>query len=123
MYKIEIPASGGASINNDTEGVGWFTGICDGVLHWRGPTIGFRASGINNVFIDSAWSTTRGLTGTAFPDVAADAAGGLLINGSNSGTVTLAALTVSGATTLTGNVSMAAGLTVTQSSSTLARSA
>src|SRR3990172_242045 len=26
VYKIEIPASGGASINNDTEGFGWFTG-------------------------------------------------------------------------------------------------
>src|SRR3990167_11376807 len=27
MYTIEIPASAGASINNDTEGYGWFTGI------------------------------------------------------------------------------------------------
>lgn len=32
MYTIEIPASGGASINNDTEGFGWFTGVCTGVL-------------------------------------------------------------------------------------------
>ncbi len=37
MYKIEIPASGGASINNDTEGVGWFTGIATGVLPWASP--------------------------------------------------------------------------------------
>ena len=42
MYKIEIPASGGASINNDTEGTGWFTGFATGVLPWRGPFIGFR---------------------------------------------------------------------------------
>lgn len=37
MYKIEIPASGGASINNDTEGVGWFTGVATGVLPWASP--------------------------------------------------------------------------------------
>ncbi len=32
MYTIEIPASAGASINNNTEGFGWFTGVCTGVL-------------------------------------------------------------------------------------------
>lgn len=52
MYKIEIPASGGASINNDAEGFGWFTGICTGVLAWRGPVIGFRAAALNNALID-----------------------------------------------------------------------
>ncbi len=45
------------------------------------------------------------------------ASGGILISGSNSGTTTLGALTVTGATVHTGNVSMAAGLTITQSSS------
>lgn len=52
MYKIEIPASGGASINNDTEGYGWFTGICTGVLAWRGPVIGFRATALNDALCD-----------------------------------------------------------------------
>lgn len=52
IYTIEIPASGGASINNDTEGYGWFTGKADGVLPWRGPTICFRAAALNNLFID-----------------------------------------------------------------------
>lgn len=80
MYTIEIPASGGASINNDTEGFGWFTGVATGVLPWRGPVIGFRAAGLNNVLIDSAYSATRGLAGTALPDAAADAAGGLPIS-------------------------------------------
>ena len=80
MYVIEIPASGGASINNDTEGYGWFTGICTGVLHWRGPTIGFRAAGLNDLLLDSAYSVTRGLVGTALPAAAADAAGGLAIS-------------------------------------------
>jgi len=51
MYAIEIPASGG-TINNDTEGFGWFTGIATGILHWRGPIIGFRAAGLNNALID-----------------------------------------------------------------------
>jgi len=80
MYTIEIPAAGGASINNDTEGFGWFTGVATGVLPWRGPVIGFRAAGLNNVLIDSAYSATRGLAGTALPDAAADAAGGLPIS-------------------------------------------
>lgn len=80
MYSIEIPASGGASINNDTEGFGWFSGKATGVLPWRGPIIGFRAAGTNNALIDLAWSTTRGLAGTALPDAAADAAGGLPIS-------------------------------------------
>jgi hypothetical protein len=80
MYSIEIPASGGASINNDTEGFGWFTGYATGILPWRGPIVGFRAAGLNNVLIDSAYSATRGLSGTALPDAAADAAGGLIIS-------------------------------------------
>lgn len=54
VYTIEIPASGGASINNDTEGYGWFTGVCTGVLPWRGPTIGFRDGNLNNALIDGA---------------------------------------------------------------------
>lgn len=52
MYTIEIPASGGASINNDTEGYGWFTGVATGVLPWRGPIIGFRAVALNDALID-----------------------------------------------------------------------
>lgn len=64
MYTIEIPASGGASINNNTEGFGWFTGICTGVLPWRSPIIGFRASGLNDKLIDNAYSATQGLAGT-----------------------------------------------------------
>lgn len=51
-YTIEIPATGGASINNDTEGYGWFEGSATGVLPWRGPTIGFRAAALNDALID-----------------------------------------------------------------------
>lgn len=80
MYTIEIPASGGASINNDSEGFGYFTGFATGVLPWRGPTIGFRAAGLNDLLIDSAFSATRGLAGTALPNAAADAPGGLPIS-------------------------------------------
>lgn len=87
MYAIEIPASGGASINNDTEGVGWFTGVATGVLPWRGPTIGFRAAGLNDALVDGAYSTTRGLAGTALPAVAAEAAGGLYTRGSGAGQI------------------------------------
>ena len=80
MYKLEITASGGASINNDAEGFGWFTGVCTGVLPWRGPVYGFRAAGLNNLLIDDAFSATRGLAGTALPAAAADAAGGVAIS-------------------------------------------
>jgi hypothetical protein len=80
MYTIEIPASGGASINNDTEGFGWFTGMATGVLPWRSPVYGFRAAGINNKLIDDAYDTARGLAGTALPAAAADEAGGLPIS-------------------------------------------
>lgn len=52
MYSIEIPASGGASINNDTEGFGWFSGKITGVLPFRGPVIGFRAAALNDAMID-----------------------------------------------------------------------
>lgn len=47
MYTLEIPDSGG-TINNSAAGFGWFTGVCDGVLPWRGPTIGFRHSSHND---------------------------------------------------------------------------
>lgn len=79
-YTIEIPASGGASINNDTEGFGYFSGFATGILPWIGPIIGFRAAGLNNLLVDDAFSATRGLTGTALPAVAADGAGGLPIS-------------------------------------------
>lgn len=87
MYSIEIPASAGASINNDTEGFGWFTGVATGVLPWRGPVIGFRASGLNDLLIDSAYSTTRGLAGTALPNAAAEASGGLFTRGTGAGQI------------------------------------
>lgn len=53
----------------------------------------------------------------AIPYAPAGAANGVLISGSNSGTTTFGALTVTGATTFTGNVSAAAGVTITQSTS------
>lgn len=62
IYTIEIPASGGASINNDTEGYGWFTGLVTGVLPWRGPVIGFRAAALNDSLMDT---NTTGLAAPA----------------------------------------------------------
>lgn len=61
VYTIEIPASGGASINNDTEGFGWFTGVATGILPWRGPVIRFRAAALNNAFTDANTSAQFGL--------------------------------------------------------------
>ncbi len=53
MYKIEIPASGGGTINNDTEGFGWFSGFATGILPWIGPMIGFRAAALNDLLVDA----------------------------------------------------------------------
>ncbi len=77
MYTIEIPASGGGSINNDREGFGYFTGVCDAVLPWRGPTIGFRAVGLNDKLCNWLYSPYRGLAGTALPNANADAPFGI----------------------------------------------
>lgn len=59
MYAIEIPASGGDHANNDTEGVGWITGVATGMLPWRGPTIGFRRAALNDLFIDGGTASTN----------------------------------------------------------------
>lgn len=80
MYTIEIPAAGGNDIDNDAEGFGYFTGNSTANLPWRGPTMGFRAAALNDLLIDSAFSATRGLAGTALPAVAADGVGGLVIS-------------------------------------------
>lgn len=58
MYTLEIPASGG-TINNDTEGFGWFTGYCTGVLPWRGPIIGFRRAALNDLLIEGGTASTN----------------------------------------------------------------
>lgn len=78
-YVIELPTSGG-TVNNDTEGVGWWEGVCDGVLPWRSVDYCFRAAGLNGLLIEDAFSATRGLAGTALPAAAADAAGGIPIS-------------------------------------------
>ena len=54
MYTIEIPASGGASINNDTEGFGWFTGSCTATLPWRGPVIQFSPANVVSSLVTGA---------------------------------------------------------------------
>lgn len=46
IYSMEIPASGGASANNDTEGFGWWSGIVTGVLPFRGPIVQFSPAAI-----------------------------------------------------------------------------
>ena len=64
-------------------------------------------------FVDTEVTAIK--TKTDFlPSVTAGAAGGLMIAGSNAAT-TFATLTVTGATTFTGNVAYQAGITITQS--------
>jgi hypothetical protein len=53
MYSLEIPAAGG-TINNDTEGFGWFIGKVTGVLPFRGPIIQFVPDAIADIEDGSA---------------------------------------------------------------------
>lgn len=59
MYTIEVPASGGASINNDTEGFGWFTGFATGILPWISPVFGFRRKALNDLLINGSTASTN----------------------------------------------------------------
>ncbi len=51
MYQIEIPASAG-TINNDTEGYGWFTGETTAEAAWTSPVYCFRAAALNDALVD-----------------------------------------------------------------------
>lgn len=68
----------------------------------------------NVVAYDPQDAVRAGLT--AMPNAAAAASGGLLISGSNSGTTTLGALTVTGATTFTGATTWTGALTASNAS-------
>lgn len=96
---------------------GGFLHVSDGAYRLDVPDAAF-ATGANYVDIGGAVTgmvvicqrvrlvdysledAVRGTTGTALPNAAAGASGGAIINGSNTGTVTLAALTVNGTTTI-----------------------
>lgn len=45
MYSSGMPKSGGASVNNDAVGVGWFSGLVNGVLPFDGPLCEFVLGG------------------------------------------------------------------------------
>lgn len=72
FYTIEIPASGGVSINNDTEGFGFFSGFATGILPWVGPIIGFRAAALNNALIDGGDNLDVNVTEVSGDSTAAD---------------------------------------------------
>ena len=59
IYAITIPASGGATINNDTEGFGWFSCDTTATLPWRGPVIGFRSANKNDLEIEDGTAGTN----------------------------------------------------------------
>lgn len=121
IYTIEIPASGGASINNDTEGYGWFTGKCTGVLPWRGPVIGFRAAAINDALCDGGDLLDVSVTQFLGTAVSTPATAGILdVNVKNidndaasaSGTVTFPNATLASTTNITaGTITTVTNLT------------
>lgn len=103
IYKIEIPASGGASINNDTEGFGWFSGVVTGVLPFRGPVVQFSPANVVNSLVpgtdklevDVAQFGGTNLTATGGrPEVNTTHAAGTAWNSGAIGASTLAADTI-----------------------------
>ena len=90
MYGIEIPASAGASANNDTEGFGWITGSATGLLPWRGPTIGFRAAALNNSLVDGATVDVNvtAMAADVITAAAVDDDGAFVIGSINTGNIT-----------------------------------
>jgi len=107
MYKIEIPAAGG-TINNDTEGYGFFSGFATGILPWTGPTYTFApapvvnglVTGTGNLPVDAVQSAGTNLN-------APGTTGGLVVVGSN------AAITFTGGITVTQSASNQPGLSIT----------
>lgn len=103
IYSMEIPASGGGSINNDTEGFGWFSGVATGVMPWRGPIIQFSPANIANSIVN----------GTDKLDVNAAELGGTSQTGRDVGASVLLS---SG--TGTGEVSLSSGKVLLQATQT-----
>lgn len=89
-YRLDLPDAAFATGANYVDFGGTVTGMI---------VIGGR---VKLVDVNLEDATRAGLA--ALPNAAAAASGGLLISGSNSGTTTLGALTVTGATTFTGAV-------------------
>lgn len=71
MYTIEIPASAGASINNDTEGYGWFSCNSTATLPFISPVFGFRAAALNDALCDGGDSLDVNVTAIADDTVTA----------------------------------------------------
>lgn len=107
MYKIGIPDSASsADINNDAEGFGWFSGICDGVLAWRGPVIGFRAAALNNALIDGGDNLDINVVQWLGTTVNEDTAGYPKVtikDGTGAGEIALTSGKVDGVSVLTGH--------------------
>lgn len=65
MYKIEIPASGGASINNDVAGYGYFRGVANGIYPWVSPFYAFGvAISLDEIVRPLTFGTAQGGTST-----------------------------------------------------------
>lgn len=121
MYNIEIPASGGASINNDTEGYGWFSGKATGVLPWVSPIITFGPATVINSLVngsDTLQVDATQVLGTALTEGASGRLAGGIVKWFNvaspTGTVNSIPDAVAGS---------ASGLAIVGSAMTLASSA
>jgi hypothetical protein len=63
MYVVSMPSSGGSTISNDREGVGYFSGVMNGVLPFRGPDVVFRSGGLNDLLIDDPYKQSTVIGG------------------------------------------------------------
>jgi hypothetical protein len=113
VYTVEMPASAG-TINNDTEGYGWFTGVATGVAPWRSPVYGFRAAAINDALCDGGDLLDVNVTqnaGTAITAAAGvQAVNTTQVNGTAQTARDLGASVLLSSGTGTGQVSLSSGL-------------
>lgn len=118
IYKIEIPASGGGTINNDTEGYGFFSGFATGILPWTGPTYAFVPAHVVNGLVagtDNLEVNTVQAAGTAWGSgaiTAASIAADAITDAKVASDVTIASVT--GAVgSVTGGINTGAGIITT----------
>lgn len=105
-YRLDLPDAAFATGANYVDIGGTVTGMV---------VIGGRVRLVDYSLEDSV----RGTTGTALPNAVAGASGGVLISGTNAGTTTLGALTITGTTTHTGATTFTGAITGSNASNNL----
>lgn len=98
MYSIAIPSSGG-TINNNTAGYGWFSGVATGILPWISPIITFAPANVVNSIV--AGTDNLQVDSTEFAGQTITAAAGVTLPSSVASPTNITAGTITTATNVT----------------------